>query len=270
MDRDQFFHHLWQDLTRIAPQAEIIRRALADAGETVRNDHVAFRTFDRSPVNLNCLERHILGFGYAPIADYSFPQKHLRARAYVCAGAPRLFLSELLVDALSPQAVQIIDACLSQVEPRRFEHPPCFYSGIPWSPISLADYHRLAEETEYGAWMLALGYHANHFTVSVNHLRTLTSIEAVLQFVERLGFAVNAAGGRVKGSPQLLLEQGSTLADRQEVEFADGRCEIPTCYTEFALRHPDEHGVLYEGFVTDSADRIFESTHSKHASASVG
>ena len=46
------------------------------------------------------------------------------------------------------------------------------------------------------------------------------------------------------------------------MEFAGGeRHVIPTCYYEFALRHRDADGRLYEGFVAKSADRIFESTH---------
>jgi hypothetical protein len=65
----------------------------------------------------------------------------------------------------------------------------------------------------------------------------------------------------VKGTPDVLLEQGSTLADRVAVDFADGSHVIPTCYYEFALRHPDATGKLYEGFVPASANRIFESTH---------
>ncbi len=39
---------------------------------------------------------------------------------------------------------------------------------------------------------------------------------------------------------------------------------IPSCYYEFALRHPDPAtGRLFPGFVTPSADRIFESTDSQ-------
>jgi len=261
MDHNQFFQDLWQDLTLIAPQAAAIHRALSDAGETVHNDHVAFRTLNRSPVNLDQLERHILGFGYEALADYQFPHKHLRARAYLLPGAPRIFLSELILDELSEQSQRVLDRCVSQVDSSMFNDPTCFYAGRPWDPLTFTEYAQLAMESEYGAWVAALGYHANHFTVSVNHLNTLCSVEAVLEFVEQLGYSVNSSGGRVKGSRALLLEQGSTLADRLAVQFADGTHVIPTCYSEFAQRYFDGQGRLYEGFVTDSADRIFESTH---------
>jgi len=45
------------------------------------------------------------------------------------------------------------------------------------------------------------------------------------------------------------------------LKFADGdRHEIPTCYYEFARRYRDREGALFQGFVTASADKIFEST----------
>ena len=87
--------------------------------------------------------------------------------------------------------------------------------------------------------------------------------------VEEMGtspscLAVNDSGGRVKGSPEQLLEQGSTMADKMEAEFADDQMhEVPTCYYEFAKRYPDKDGNLFQGFVATSADKIFESTDTK-------
>jgi hypothetical protein len=86
-------------------------------------------------------------------------------------------------------------------------------------------------------------------------------VSDVLAFVEAQGYRINESGGRVKGTRADLLEQGSTLADRVSIMFADDAHVIPTCYYEFALRYPDRDGRLYEGFVPASADRIFESTH---------
>ncbi len=58
-----------------------------------------------------------------------------------------------------------------------------------------------------------------------------------------------------------LLEQSSTMANTVTVELSDGPLEVPGCYYEFARRYPDADGVLYEGFIAASADRIFESTN---------
>ena len=51
------------------------------------------------------------------------------------------------------------------------------------------------------------------------------------------------------------------MADQTVVRFADGaEGQVPTCYYEFAKRYRDRNGVLFQGFVPTSADRLFEST----------
>jgi hypothetical protein len=261
MDRDRFFSALWQDFELIAPQAADLRARLTARGERVQNDHVAFRTYDRSPLRLGDLEPLVLGLGYTLLDEYQFTDKHLRARAYICDGAPRIFLSELLCAHLSPWAQSFIGSLMANVPRDLVRGPEVFWSGRPWPAVRFADYERLSNESEYAGWVSALGLRPNHFTVAINHLSGLTSVEAVLDFVAAAGYRINEAGGRVKGTPDVLLEQGSTLADRVSVDFADGPRVIPTCYYEFALRHRDRNGKLYEGFVPASADRIFESTH---------
>ena len=51
------------------------------------------------------------------------------------------------------------------------------------------------------------------------------------------------------------------LKNNTEVDFLDGEKTIPACYYEFALRYPKADGKLFKGFVTTSADKIFESTN---------
>ena len=85
-------------------------------------------------------------------------------------------------------------------------------------------------------------------------------IEAVNDFLKEEGYPLNSSGGEIKGNPEQLLEQSSTLADRVEVSFADGVQIIPGCYYEFALRYPDKEGRIFSGFIAGSADKIFEST----------
>lgn len=261
MDRTKFFEALWADFARIAPQAAAISSRLEEHGESIANDHVAFRTFNQGAISLERLEPLVLGLGYGLLDEYRFEDKHLRARAYVCPGSPRLFLSELLCEELSGWAQAVINQLLAQLPPGFAASPQVFWAGRPWAPLRFTDYERLSSESEYAGWLAALGLRPNHFTVSINQLKQLRSVEQVLDFVEAAGYRINSAGGRVKGSRDVLLEQGSTLADRVPIQFADGPRVIPTCYYEFALRHPDRTGQLYEGFVPASADRIFESTH---------
>jgi len=266
MTPDAFFDALWNDFTAYAPAAAGIKAALEAEGETVLNDHVAFRTFDRGPLTVATLEPHLLAMGYEVYEPYHFEAKKLNAKGYVHARPelPKVFCSELMVDEMPEDVQAIIDGLVAQIPADANTSAAIFHAGRLWAPIDFATWERLAEVSEYAAWLAALGMHANHFTVAVNTLSPrLRSIPAILDFVEQRGFRINASGGRVKGSPEVLLEQGSTKADQMPVPFADGEHTIPTCYYEFALRHPQEDGSLYPGFVAASADKIFESTDAR-------
>lgn len=262
MTCETFFQNLWEDYTRLAPRASSLKRRLEERGETVENDHIAFRTFDQAPINLLALEKHLLALGYQRYQDYHFPDKKLHAWGYIHPQRhPRIFLSELETRHFSQELQDAVKALCAQVDPARVEHLDVFWAGRLWQPIAHELFLALDHESEYAAWVAAHGLRANHFTVSVNALRKLPTLHALLDFVEEQGFELNTAGGRVKGSPDVLLEQGSTRADRLEVEFSNGRFEVPTCYYEFARRYTDASGQLYDGFVAASADKIFESTN---------
>lgn len=266
MDANTFFDRLWEDYTTSTPQARVIRNAFVERGDKVVNDHVAFRTLALEPIGLERLEPHLLRIGYKRFAPYEFPEKKLRAWGYTsdAPDAPRVFLSELLVGELSEAAAAILMRCAEQVDSKRIASPEVFWSGRLWPAVSFAEYETLRSESEYAAWMSTMGIRPNHFTISVNHLGSCGGVEDVLKVVEGLGYGVNDSGGRVKGSPEQLLEQGSTLADKAATGFSDGSThETPTCYYEFAKRYPDASGELFEGFVATSASRIFESTDAK-------
>lgn len=264
MNLHTFFQLLWQDYVALTPQAEKIHALFAADNDIVVNDHVAFRTFNRSAIALECLEPHFLALGYRRFEPYLFEQKKLSAWGYVHRDPmmPRIFLSELLVEQLSPTAQAIIDKMCRQIDETRVASQDVFWAGRLWDMPSWDEYQTLLAESEYAAWVAAIGMRANHFTISVDHLRTPTTLAGVVDRVEAAGFTINTAGGRIKGSPAQLLEQASTLADRMSFTFADGsRHDIPTCYYEFARRYPDTNRDLYQGFVAASADKIFESTN---------
>lgn len=266
MKADDFFAALWNDYVAMAPQAARIREAFESHGEQVVNDHVAFRTLALEPIGIERLEPHILALGYKRFEPYEFPAKKLRAFGYLSENpqAPRIFLSELLVDQLSPASAAILRECAAWIDRGDVVEPEVMWAGRLWEPISWLDYQTLVAESEYAAWVATLGLRPNHFTISVNYLKKFPEVEEVLQVVEGLGYQVNDSGGRVKGSPEQLLEQGSTLADQMEVDFADGDLhQVPTCYYEFAKRYPDAQGKLFQGFVATSADKIFESTDTR-------
>ena len=156
---------------------------------------------------------------------------------------------------------QIIKNVVDQIEVSKTLNLDFCNSGRTWK-LSYADYQKLSTESEYAAWLCAWGFRANHFTVLVNSLTHLNSIETVNTFLKENGIKLNSSGGEVKGTPEVYLEQSSTLADSATVEFTDGNYKIPACYYEFAKRYEVAPGKLYSGFVAKSADKIFESTNS--------
>lgn len=266
MHPNTFFACLWQDYIQMAPQAEQIQQAFRERGEAIVHDHVAFRTLNLEPIRLSTLETHLLQLGYQRFEPYEFPDKKLHAWSYVPPDAemPRLFLSELDCSAFSPAVQSILHRLCAQIDPKAVQSIRIFWSGRSWPAISWREYQTLLQESEYAAWVAALGLRPNHFTLSVNHLQQAGTLEQVLEIVTGLGIAINESGGRIKGSPSVLLEQASTLADQLPVAFAQAEVHtIPTCYYEFAHRYPLPNGNLYQGFVAASADRIFESTNAK-------
>jgi len=262
----EFFGDLWLDFTRMAPRAATIRDLFTERGEEAINDHVAFRTFNLPFIGIARLERRFLDIGYEVLDEYDFPEKNLRARSYRAQekDAPLIFLSELLLEQIQPECRAIIEKLALQSDPAALSNPALFSSGRLWPPPSSHDYQTLLANSEYAAWVAALGFHANHFTISVNRLRKTTELREVLDLVEDAGFTINEAGGRIKGSPQELLEQGSTMAELVTMEFHDGeKREIPGCFYEFARRYPEKNGELFQGFIAKSANKIFESTWTK-------
>lgn len=260
---EAFFAALWRDYVAMTPSAEQIHALFASDNPNLANDHVAFRTFDREPIRLERLERHLFSLGYQRFAPYHFEEKRLDAWGYVPVepDQPRIFLSELRTGELSRMARTLIERLCAEIDPARVDDPAVFHAGLLWPMPTWNEYRALAVESEYAAWLAAIGMRANHFTISINSLRDPATLEGVVARVEAAGHPMNTAGGKLKGSPGELLEQASTLADRILVRFGDGgEHEIPSCYYEFAKRYPGPDGDLYQGFVAASADRIFEST----------
>lgn len=269
MTIDEFFEHLWLDYAELTPQADRIYQAFVREGDNVINDHVAFRTFDRSPINLEALEPHFLELGYKRLAPYKFAEKKLSAWAYLPPSPeqPRIFMSELISSQLSEASQSIIKNLCQQIDPKKLDDIDVFWAGRLWHVPTWQEYQTLLAESEYAAWLSVIGLRANHFTISVNQLEHHPTLDDVLDVVEAEGIAINESGGRIKGRPEQLLLQSSTVADRKIETFADGDShEISTCYYEFAKRYKDDIGDLYQGFVAASADKIFESTNITAAS----
>lgn len=257
----RLFDVLWRDYSAVNPQAGRIHALLEARGETVRNDHIAFRTFAHPGLGIEALAAPFVRLGYAPAGDYVFPEKKLTARHYQHpeAGRPKVFISQIRMDQLSAGARSMLLGLINQAPAGFTARPDWIASGRPWN-VDYTTYEALGRESEYAAWMAAFGFRANHFTVFLNALRTFPGLPELNHFLKANGFRLNAAGGEIKGSPGIYLEQSSTLASEATVDFTGGPRAVPGCYYEFARRYPMPDGKLFQGFNEKSADKIFEST----------
>jgi hypothetical protein len=257
------FDQLWARYIEVNPKVHDIRNFFIGEGESVFNDHIALRTFDDPRVNIEVLAQVFKKMGYIEKKSYHFSDKKLKANHYEHKDAfrPKVFISELELSAFSKRLQSIVDDCLKSVTATLTNRDDFVNSGRPWSTISFDTYEFLRSESEYAAWMYAWGYMANHFTIKVNHLKKFPSISAVNTFLESKGVLLNSAGGKIKGSPRVFLEQSSTMANKQFVQFTEGKKEIPSCYYEFAFRHKLANGDEFPDFIADNADKIFESTN---------
>lgn len=262
---NELFSKLWEQYSASNPQALAIHTLLAERGETIINDHVAFRTFDDSRVTLGVLAKAFVDLGYHRAGEYDFELKHLNAihLAPPENHFPKVFISELRLKDFSATLQGIVSKLLDQVDLAKTGEWDFSTSGRHWD-VSIGEYEQLRKESEYAAWLSAFGFLANHFTVDVGRLKTFESLQQFNEFVRVHGHSLNASGGEIKGTPTEFLEQSSTLAGEIEVTFTDGKLRIPACYYEFARRYDQPDGRRFEGFIAKSADKIFESTDREH------
>ncbi|PWI33132.1 DUF1338 domain-containing protein [Vibrio albus] len=253
---------LWDDYTRrLCPSAQKVHDVLQE-DEPLINDHIALRTFSLAPLGIQVLADPFLQLGYQERGDYRFDSKKLTAKHYEHPDPkqPKVFISQLEVGLCSDELQSIVTRLVEQIAAEKLTGYDFLCGGPLWE-VSYQDYLTLSEESEYAAWLAAHGFGANHFTVSVNQLCRFETVKAVNDHLRQAGFVINESGGEVKGSPDVLLEQSSTMADSVPVLFSDGEHRIPGGFYEFALRYPMLNGQLYQGFVAASADKIFESTN---------
>lgn len=252
---------MWDDYVKLNPQAQKIVDLIEQRGDKVINDHIALRTFNHPKVSIDVIAKPFLDSGYEYKDDYVFEEKKLKAKhfAHPDESLPLIFISELLLENFSEDFQKTVSGLLDQVSDEEIQKFDFTSNGRPWS-VSSEQYELLKSESEYAAWVAAIGYKPNHFTVFLNKLSTFSELPELNTFLKEKGFKLNDSGGEIKGSKEVCLEQSSTLADSVEIEFSDKKMTIPSCYFEFAKRHPMSDGNLYMGFVAKSADKIFEST----------
>jgi hypothetical protein len=263
----------------------MVHEGIIGSGDEIENDHIAFRTMGVPQLGIKSFERIFVHYGYTKREPYYFAAKKLDAYWYAPPEPqyPRIFVSELRVGDLSEEAQRIIGSYTDEVTADPVDalnldngtEVDAFLHRALWRTPTVEDYNRLAEESEYAAWVIYNRYYLNHFTVTIHNLPDgYNTIHDFNAFLERKGFKLNDSGGKAKSSPDGKLIQSSTVAEMIEVEFAGGvKKTISGSYVEFAERKPlDEFAHIpytqlkreqrREGFEAANADKIFESTYS--------
>lgn len=274
-------------LNRNPTAKAILELVRAVVGGQICYDHFAFRTFGVNGHGIDSVAKFFLDFGYVRREELRFPAKKLKAfwfsppkslqfESGTCVGGPlpRIFISELLVDQMSPETQEIIRK-YTNISGSGYGHATLASAldCLTWEKPSFNEFQHLANESEYAAWTLVNGYALNHVTISTHRLKSnLRSIENFNRFIEENGFKLNSKGGTLKVSPDGLLLQSSTVADSAPFQFSDGKTEsVPCSYIEFAERLvlpefkdlPENDVKEFhrrDGFEVGNADMIFEST----------
>ena len=228
--------------------------------------------------------------GYKKRDYYYFESKKLNAYWYAPPSEkyPRIFISELIVNELSNNAQNTIRKYtgkinsdpVDELDLNSGEQIGAFFHKSLWELPTLEDYQQLLKESEYAAWVIYNRYYLNHYTISVHALMDgYAALVDFNKFIEGLGIRLNDQGGKIKISADGLLRQSSTVAEMTEATFAGGETmKIAGSYVEFAerlilpeFRHflPGEATAFHrrEGFETNNADKIFESTYLNQVNA---
>ncbi|HAZ49612.1 MAG TPA: DUF1338 domain-containing protein [Cyanobacteria bacterium UBA11369] len=292
----KLWDQLWKNYISRVNYAQVYQKMITEAGGTVANDHIAFRSLRLTVENKNLGIEHIAqiaaALGYAPAGEYHFPSSHLYARHYRHPkqdelDLPKLFISELIVDKLPNEIAQLIyqtvlsglsiDSptfpsnieALSESEIEQFVNQLSTVFTRPWQPPLKSTVERVNNVTQYGAWVLLHGYAVNHFTGYINRQNTSAyrDIESTAKGLSERGVPMKA---EIEGSRGSGLRQTATHAVKEMVTVLDDTSgellDIPWTYAyyEIAERNLIEidggEKVLFEGFLDAQAQNLFEMT----------
>ncbi|UFP94354.1 DUF1338 domain-containing protein [Gloeobacter morelensis] len=277
----ELWARLWEKYQRRVAYARTYQRMIEEAGGTVANDHIAFRSLrlilDGQDFGLGYLERFLFPLGYEAAGEYRFPTQSLYARHYRhpeqdALDLPKLFVSELVVDDLPAPAAGLIRASVAGAKLVERADTPQSLEAVfdrPWQPPLRSAVEALNDISQYGAWVLLHGYAVNHFTGYVNRQNTAAypDIESTAQGLAALGVPMKS---EIEGSWGSGLRQTATKAVSEPAAVRDDATGEPVpipwtyAYYEIAERGPIEvaPGRLerFEGFLGPQAKNLFEMT----------
>ena len=257
----QFIKNIWDAYEEITPSAELIRKVLNLDNYEFFNDHMAYRSIQSDGVGIKELAKPFQEHGWKIKDSYNFKEKKLKAIHLEHTKKPHLpkvFISEIILSYFTDELQSVMQSCSAEVK----KSGNLLSHGRSWD-INKKTYDALLQESEYAAWLYLHGYRVNHFTIRVNDLEN-HNMNTLIDLLNEKEIPLNTSGGIIKGTKKQGLVQSSTLADIIPVQFSDELkpIYIPSCYVEFAERFTVK-GKYFDGFITQSADKIFDSTDAK-------
>lgn len=262
----------------------LLEKGVVDSQKDIVNDHIAFRTLGVPNLGLASFEKIFLQYGYTKRDFFNFEGKKLNAYWFSPPSSeyPRIFVSELRVSDLSELAQKIIYKYTSSIleDPvdsldfKNGQDVATFLQTPLWGLPTSQEYETLLAESEYAAWVIYNRYYLNHYTISIHEMKEgYNTLEEFNDFLIKLGIKLNNSGGIIKTSADGLLRQSSTVSALYDASFSDNKkVKIAGSYVEFAerlvlKRYKDLPKDLItsahrrDGFETNNADKIFESTY---------
>ena len=147
MTLNTIFDRLWLDYIMHNPSAGKIHDLFINEGESVVNDHIAFRTLDFPEIDMDVLAWPFVSKGYVAKGEYNFKEKHLFAKHFELDGvdlAPRIFISQLILSECSPFLQRTLREAFEKTKLRKSNPEKLIFSGTIFTPLSYDVFKKLS------------------------------------------------------------------------------------------------------------------------------
>jgi hypothetical protein len=180
---------LYDYLIRVPDAAKVVELLLS-RGDSIQNDHIAFRS-----IQLNSILKIFLHLGYEVRMDaisgkpFNFPSKTLTAvwLKHPNLSVPRIFVSQYRLeegsDELQNTVRKYLEHWQDSIDSVDLNNADSIYKYLhtaQWQTPTFDDYCKIQNESEYLSWVLYNKYYLNHFTVTVHALNSFDFVHEVI------------------------------------------------------------------------------------------